>query len=70
MAIYLSASLRDADIATCLVKRFLASAAAGRARYSGAYFERIGSRGNRPETVNRFTAENLLAVTILSAPPG
>ena len=38
----------------------------GRARYSGAYFERIGGGGDRPEVSCTFTAEDLLAVTMLS----
>jgi len=33
---------------------------------SGAYFERIGGGGDRPEAACQFTAEDLLAVTMLS----
>ena len=52
--------------ATCLVKRYLApDSATGRARYSGAYFERLGGGGDRPEVAYQFTAEDLLAVTML-----
>ncbi|MGH3247128.1 MAG: DUF6308 family protein [Trebonia sp.] len=40
--------------------------ATGRARYSGAYFERLGGGGDRPETAYQFTAEDLLAVSMLS----
>jgi hypothetical protein len=48
------------------VKRYLATDTAGRARYSGAYFEQIGGGGDRDDIANQFTAEDLLAVTMLS----
>ena len=48
-----------------MVKRYLANAE-GRARFSGAHFERIGGGGGRPEVASEFTAEELLAVTMLS----
>jgi hypothetical protein len=55
------------DFAACLVKRYLSTdPATDRARYCGAYFERIGGGGDRPEVANQFTAEDLLAVTMLS----
>ena len=66
MAIYIPARLRAEDFAACLVKRYLATDTAGRARYSGAYFERIGGGGDRDDIANQFTAEDLLAVTMLS----
>jgi Family of unknown function (DUF6308) len=66
MAIDIPARLRDEDFATSLVKRYLATDTAGRARYSGAYFERIGGGGDREDIANQFTAEDLLAVTMLS----
>jgi Family of unknown function (DUF6308) len=66
MAIDIPARLRDEDFATCLVKRYLVTDTAGRARYSGAYFERTGGGGDREDVANRFTAEDLLAVTMLS----
>jgi hypothetical protein len=67
MAIDIPGRLRDEDFATCLVKRYLApDSATGRARYSGAYFERLGGGGDRPEVAYQFTAEDLLAVTMLS----
>jgi hypothetical protein len=67
MAIDIPGRLRDEDFATCLVKRYLApDPATGRARYSGAYFERLGGGGDRPEVACQFTAEDLLAVTMLS----
>ena len=66
MAISVPARLRDEDFAIGLTQRYLAAGAGGRARYSGAYFERIGGGGDRPETSCMFTAEDLLAVTMLS----
>lgn len=66
IAVFIPVRLRDEDFATCLVQRYLAAGAAGRARYSGAYFERIGGGGDRPEVSCKFTAEDLLAVTMLS----
>jgi Family of unknown function (DUF6308) len=66
MAIDIPARLRDEDFATCLVKQYLATDTADRARYSGAYFERIGGDGDREDIANQFTAEDLLAVTMLS----
>ena len=67
MAIDIPGRLRDEDFAACLVKRYLApDSATGRARYPGAYFERLGGGGDRPETACQFTAEDLLAVTMLS----
>jgi hypothetical protein len=66
MAISIPARLRDEDFATCLVKRYLApDPATRRARYSGAHFERMGGGGDRPEAACQFTAEDLLAITML-----
>ena len=66
MPISIPPRLRDEDFAACLVKRYLATDTAGRAHYSGAHFERIGGGGDRPEIAGQFTAEDLLAVTMLS----
>jgi len=67
MAINFPARLRDEDLATCLLKRYLApDPVTGYTRYSGAHFERIGGGGDRPEVADQFTAEDLLAVTMLS----
>ena len=66
MAIDIPGRLRNEDFATCLVKRYLATDAEGRARYSGAHFERIGGGGDRPGIADQFTSEDLLAVTMLS----
>lgn len=66
MTIDIPGELRDEEYATRLVKRYLATDSAGRARYSGADFERLGGGGDRPETAFTFTAEDLLAVSMLS----
>jgi hypothetical protein len=66
MTINIPDKLRDEEYATRLVKQYLATSSAGRARYSGAYFERLGGGGDRPETAFTFTAEDLLAVSMLS----
>jgi Family of unknown function (DUF6308) len=61
--------LRDEDVAVRLVEAYFADdPATGRARYSGSYFEKIGGGGSRPETAYQFTAEDLLAVSMLSVP--
>jgi hypothetical protein len=65
MAVNIPPKLRDENFGTCLVKRYLATDTAGRAYYSGAYFERIGGGGDRREVADQFTAEDLLAVTML-----
>lgn len=66
MAIDVPGELRDEDLATGLVAAYLATDSAGRARYSGAYFERLGGGGDRPEIAFRFMSEDLLAVSMLS----
>ena len=53
------------DYAVGLVKKYLEEDGDGRSRYSGAYFERLGGGGDRPETAYQFTAEDLLAVSML-----
>jgi hypothetical protein len=50
-----------------LAGQYLATdTATGRAHYSGAYFGWIGGAGNCEDVANQFTAEDLLAVTMLS----
>jgi hypothetical protein len=67
MPISIPARLRDdEDFAACLVRRYLATDTAGRARYSGVYFEQLGGGGDREDIADQFTAEDLLAVTMLS----
>jgi hypothetical protein len=67
MCIEVPGELRDESVATRLVEAYFADdPATGRARYSGAYFERLGGGGDRPETADQFTAEDLLAVSMLS----
>src|ERR1700736_6779756 len=69
MCIDVRDELRDEDVATRLMEAYFAEdPATGRARYSGAYFERLGGGGDRPEVAYQFTAEDLLAVSMLSVP--
>ena len=69
MCIDIPDELRDEDVAVRLVEAYFADdPATGRARYSGSYFERLGGGGSRPETAYQFTAEDLLAVSMLSVP--
>ena len=55
MTIDIPRELRNEEYATRLVNRYLAPDSAGRARYSGAYFERLGGGGYRPEIAFKFT---------------
>lgn len=66
MAISIPLVLRNEDFAACLVRRYHATGGDGRARYSRAHFEQLGGGGDRPEVADMFTAEDLLAVTMLS----
>ena len=66
MCIDIPDKLRDEDLATRLVEAYFSADGAGRARYSGAYFERLGGGGDGLETAYQFTAEDLLAVSMLS----
>jgi hypothetical protein len=69
MCIDIPGELRDEDIAVGLVKEYLTDdPATGQARYSGAYFDRLGGGGGRTEVAYQFTAEDLLAVSMLSVP--
>lgn len=68
MCIGIPGKLRDVGFASGLVEAYFAEDAAGRARYSGAYFERLGGGGDRPEVAYQFTAEDLLAVSMLGVP--
>jgi len=69
MCIDIPDKLRDEDVGLGLVKEYFADdPATGRARYSGAYFERLGGGGDRPEVAYQLTAEDLLAVSMLSVP--
>jgi len=67
MCIEIPGELRDEYVAAGLVEAYFAEdPATGRARYSGAYFERLGGGGDRPEAAYQFMAEDLLAVSMLS----
>jgi hypothetical protein len=56
----------DEDHAVGLVQKYLEKDDAGRFRYSGACFERLGGGGDRPEVAYHVTADDLLAVSMLS----
>jgi Family of unknown function (DUF6308) len=67
MCINVPERLRDEDVAVELVKEYFADdPVTGLARYSGAYFDRLGGGGDRPEVAYQITAEDLLAVSMLS----
>lgn len=66
MCIEVPQALLDENYATGLVREYLAKDGDGRFRYSGAYFERLGGGGDRPEVAYQVTAEDLLAVGMLS----
>lgn len=67
MCIHIPDELRDEDVAAGLVRAYFADdPATGRPRYSGSYFERLGGGGDRPEVAYQLTAEDLLAVSMLS----
>ena len=64
MCIDIPGELRDEDFAVELVRAYFADdPATGRARYSGAHFERLGGGGVLPEVAYQITAEDLLAVS-------
>lgn len=52
------------DDAADVVRQYFAPRAEG--GFTGAYFERLGGGGDRPEIADRFTAEDLVAVSMLS----
>lgn len=66
MGIEIPEVLLDEDYAVRLVREYLEKDSDGRFRYSGAYFERLGGGGDRPEVAYQVTAEDLLAVSMLS----
>jgi hypothetical protein len=69
MCIDIPDGLRNEGVAVGLVKKYFEDdPETHRARYSGAYFERLGGGGDRPETAFQFTAEDLLAVSMLGLP--
>jgi hypothetical protein len=58
--------LLDVNYAVELVEEYLKKDGDGRFRYSGAYFEHLAGGGDRPEVAYQVTAEDLLAVSMLS----
>ena len=65
MAIDIPARLRDEDFATSLVKRISPPTPQRGAHVLRTHFERMGGGGDRPEAACQFTAEDLLAITML-----
>jgi hypothetical protein len=49
-----------------LVREYFATRPDGSPLYTGPTFDRLAGGGDRPETVNRFTEDDLVAVTMLS----
>ena len=70
MCIDIPKKLLDEDVAVGLVKEYFADGPDGRARCSGAYFERLGSGGDRQEVANQVTADDLLSVRQCAAGAG
>lgn len=57
---------RSADRAACVLQAYFEPGA-----YTGAHFETFAGRGDRPESVNTFTADDVVALSLLSiALPG
>ena len=54
----------SADRAAALLRRYFTPRPVG--TFTGAHFERLGGGGDRPEIADRFTAEDLIAVSMLS----
>lgn len=54
----------SADDAAALLRRYFTPRPVG--KFTGAHFERLGGGGDRPESADRFTAEDLIAVSMLS----
>ncbi|MCW2934907.1 MAG: hypothetical protein JWM19_5869 [Actinomycetia bacterium] len=66
MCVDIPEELRDENVAVRLVEKYFSKDDDGRTRYSGAYFERLGGGGDLPEVAYQVTAEDLLAVSMLS----
>ncbi|MFB6855857.1 DUF6308 family protein [Streptomyces sp. NPDC001939] len=66
MNLKIPAALRDRDYAAGLLRRYWAILPEGLPAYTGARFERLGGGGDRQEVVNHFTAEDFVAVAMLS----
>lgn len=54
----------NAEVAARLVRRYFTPRPTG--RFTGAHFERLGGGGDRPAIADEFTAEDLVAVSMLS----
>ncbi|MFE4973820.1 DUF6308 family protein [Kitasatospora sp. NPDC056651] len=66
-ALWIPPVYEDTEASVELLRRyFTRQRAKGDAYYSGAHFERLAGGGDRPETADRFTADDLVAITMLS----
>jgi hypothetical protein len=66
VCIKIPGALLDENYAVKLLEEYLERDGDGRFRYSGAYFERLAGGGDRQEVAYQVTAEDLLAVSMLS----
>ncbi|MFE4518667.1 DUF6308 family protein [Kitasatospora sp. NPDC056783] len=66
-ALWIPPVFEDTAASVALLREyFTRRRAKGDAYYSGAHFERLAGGGDRPETADRFTADDLVAITMLS----
>lgn len=56
------------DRAVTHLERYFSTNEAGIPRYAGSFFEQLGGGGDRPETRNNITADDLLALSLLDVP--
>ena len=56
----------DEQVAVAALRRYFAPLPAG--GFTGAYFERLGGGGDRPDVANTFTSDDIVAVSMLSVP--
>jgi hypothetical protein len=54
------------EVAGAVVRRYFTPRPAG--RFTGAHFDRLGGGGDRPAVADEFTADDLIAVSMLSVP--
>lgn len=62
----LVAEIEDHDAAVLLVKDYLTTYDDGSPKFTGAWFEQLGGGGDRDDVANRFTGDDLVAVSMLS----
>ncbi|WP_406375582.1 DUF6308 family protein [Streptomyces sp. NBC_00647] len=66
MNLKMPVALRDRVYVADLLRRYWATLPEGSPAYTGARFERLGGGGDRREVVDHFTAEDFVAVAMLS----